>query len=659
MLDDEVRIVIAADDDEFRTIRRDLAKELRSTPSLRLEVLDQPEGDEPPLPTAERLDLARRADIVVVLLGARYADPPVGASRALAHLQYDEALASAHMSLVCLTVSTSDERSPKVVDWEERIARRVRLEQRAHDDPELVHELARRVRILAHTRLVALGRLPEPGAPGAIPVVAVPDGVRRLLGERRGPDVIGPRLGHFGPRRPEARIDPDADASREPARAAADEQWNEAVLAWAAGLWAPMATHLDAAHRHRPLDAEVALLLARTGLASGRADRATRALELADNVAAVATTRGEPRLAGSALLVAARAARVAGVDGTQYAKAAHQLIADRAEPLVELAIDAAAAGRWGDVADHAWAATQRYPDAIVHLAGHPVLAAHPDELLAVVAKVRDQVIERVRPIGKMADRLLDAETSGLGPVPRDIGLLELVEWGSTANDALLAETRRRAARLAAAHDQLRVLRDRPPVEEEVGPEPGATADRRSLVMLAIAFLAGFVVVGIDALGVLPWPVRFLAGAGLVLAVEARHRRGKQREHARLVERARESHARAQELHNHRVRDVLDERRTAAALFRAAVADFEQGALHWWCLLPTVEPDRAGVGDLVRVRRSDPPSGAKVDDALLSRELRLETGVADVEADHLLCRVEARSDDGVLELSHRLAYLSSG
>lgn len=657
MLDDEVRIVIAADDDEFRAVRRDLAKDLRSTPSLRLTVLDQADGDEPPLPTAERLDLARRADIVVVLLGARYADPPLGASRALAHLQYDEALASAHMSLVCLTVATPDERDPGVVEWEHRIARRVRLEQRAHDDPDLVVDLARRVRILAHTRLVSLGRLPEPGAPGSVPIVPIPTEVQRLLGERTGPDRIGPRLGHFGPRRPEPRIDPDADASREPARAAADEQWNEAVLAWAAGLWAPMATHLDAAHRHRPLDEEVALLLARTGLASGRADRATRALELADNIAAVASTRGEPRLAGSALLVAARAARIAGVDGTPYARSAHELIPDRAEPLVELAIDAAAADRWDDVATHAWAATQRYPDAIVHLAGHPVLAARPDELLAVVAHVRDQVIDRVRPIGTTADRLLDPETSGLGPIPRDIGLLELVEWGSAAADALLDETHGRADRLARAHHQLHDLRDRPPVEEEIGPPPGATADRRSLVMLGLAFLAGMLAVGLDVLGAFPWPVRFLAGAGVVLAFEARSRRAKQREHDARIEAAREAHARAQELHNHRVREVLDERRTAASRFRTAVADVEERALHWWCLLPTVEPDRADVGDLVRVRRSDPPDGARIDTALFSRDLRLETGVADVEADHLLCRVEARDDDGALELSHRRAYFN--
>ena len=151
MLEDEVQVVIAADDDELYRVRRDVAKELRRTRKLPIAVLDQDEGDEEPLPVAERLDLARRADLVLVLLGSGYGEPPPGTQRSLPHLQYDVALASPHMALVCSEIASAAAPSSALIDWEERSERRVRIDRRHAIDPQLADGVAHLVRDAAHT----------------------------------------------------------------------------------------------------------------------------------------------------------------------------------------------------------------------------------------------------------------------------------------------------------------------------------------------------------------------------------------------------------------------------------------------------------------------------------------------------------------------------
>ncbi|MEM8903218.1 MAG: hypothetical protein AAGF02_05910 [Actinomycetota bacterium] len=657
VLEDEVQVVIAADDDELYRVRRDVAKELRRTRKLPIAVLDQDEGDEEPLPVAERLDLARRADLVLVLLGSGYGEPPPGTQRSLPHLQYDVALASPHMALVCSEIASAAAPSSALIDWEERIERRVRIDRRHAIDPQLADGVAHLVRDAAHHRLVALGLVGEPGSPTAEPLLWVPDEVWEVVGRRRRPDRVGPRLGLLGPQRPVARIDSTAEPEREPAQIAGDEQWNEAVVAWDSELWGAFADHLAAAHGHRPLDADAALFLARVRSASCRVDRAESALVLARDVAALAELRDEPALASSALLVAARAARVAGADSVEHAQRAHELVPHRAEPLVELAVEAARTEDWDRFSEQAWAATLRYPEAILHLAAHPALAAHPNQLHGVVEELRERVVEQLRPVAEVGRRHLPPGplAADLRPEDVDAGIRRLVEIGADTVEHLHGQLRRLADEVQTAHDRYTALRGDAPPRDKLGPSPDAVIAKDPTPVLAAALVGGFVAALTTGQLGGPWWAHFLAGFTLVQFAEWSWRRRRQADYEVREAAARAADEEEQVVLQQAIQEAHQAREFAVTRFQRAVEDVERNALHWWCLLPTVEPDRAEPGDLVRVRRSDQPAGAIVDLALFPRDLRNVITADEVHGDHVLCRVVDRREDGVLELSRRLAY----
>ncbi|MEM9034080.1 MAG: hypothetical protein AAGD18_05750 [Actinomycetota bacterium] len=636
-----IQVVVAAADHEFDDLRRRLAKQLEQDAPTPLEVLDVPPTSGAPPSTGDRLAAARRADLLLVLLGTAYDDAPQGYQRPIARLQYDAVLSSAHATLLAVTVDTGLDAGPEIDAWRTLIVGRTRTDRFASEDPELLDRLAERVWAAAHSRQVALGLLPEPGGPGNTPPLPLPGEVQAALGAIDGDDPYGDRLEDLGPRIPVDRTAPSGPAAAapggsaastgpptEPARLAAEEQWREAVLAWQTGRWSELAHHLGRGDDERPLDAHTALFRARIGLAAGRIDRAVKAIPLADRAAALATGTGKDHLAAAAMLVASRAARAAGADPTQYVERALTLAPDRAEPLVEQAIVLAEAGRSTEVPALIAAAAERYPGALIGLAGEPAIQGAGPALVEGIDEARARARAHVEPLCELALAVVPSSWAAARPAA-DLPFLDLVRHGQAAAAHVFEELRRWAKVLMGIHQSAVYVEQAQPFADMAPLRPDPPFHR-----VGIAATIGL---GASLLVARAVDSDYLAYFGTWALVATTERSLQER-----IERDAQYHS------------ASAKRLDAAQSFRHHIDRFEQLVGAWPCLAPVAELERAAVGDVVLVPSAAPPAGLPLQTELFPPDLAVVTGPEPPPSPQILVRV-MEDGEGSRSLSRVSAY----
>lgn len=401
-------------------------------------------------PPASVPALVRAADLLVVLLSA----VPVGAGGeprgaeqggavrglrpdlAAAEAVVAEAAAARHVAVVVVAPRSLDELTER---WLTRLAAEHAVAREDRVLTVVAAALAERRRCLSNPVTVpgAYDRAHEPREGRTLDEVGIGDPQPRA-----GPGEQG-----IGP--PAAAGGPGAGSALGADRAGADEQWNEAVQAWRAGLWSAMAEHLRRALARRPLDADAGLwlgrLLAASQSASGRAEAARRITD----AARIAEQKGRVHWAAAAWTWVARLER--RVDPTAALEAANraaELVPHRAEPWVERALVHLV---WGDrsrASDAALAAYRHHERSLSELLDDTLSPPTPADAAVLVDHVRQVSLDRAVQLLQLATRLgADVGVPGgpAGPdsdvVPRLVGAGQLAApspIGAEASDALAA-----------------------------------------------------------------------------------------------------------------------------------------------------------------------------------------------------------------------------
>ena len=276
----------------------------------------------------------------------------------------------------------------------------------------------------------------------------------------------GRTLDEVGVGDPQPRAAPSGDQAVGLDRAGADEQWNDAVQAWRAGLWEAMVEHLQRALTRRPLDADAGLWLARVLAASqsvsGRAEAARRATD----AARIAEQKGRVHWAAAAWLWVARLERrVDPAAALDAANRAAELVPHRAEPWVERALVHLCRGDLSRASGAALAAYRHQERSLSDLLDDTLSPPAPPDAGALVDHVRQVTFDRVVQLLQLSIRL-GAEASGsaeAGGTSRRFSAGQLAApspIGADASDALaamsldeLAEEGRRLS--GAVHAELR------------------------------------------------------------------------------------------------------------------------------------------------------------------------------------------------------------
>lgn len=633
-------VYIASSCDELAALRQRLAERLESHRGVALRAV-LPDGEHPrgSVPWLRNLEAARRASVVVLLVGRRPAARPADGEPSDAQLEHAAALAAEPPPVVLpfLTeLGHDDERAldPTFAEWRLDLLQRHTVAFVPADPPGWV------IDEIHETVCGAIHQLLDDAERERLADVVPDDGLGRLEGPDAGTDelTLDERRSRSGPAVEIEGGEKRDELIRHPARMAAREQRDEARKALALGERQAAIAHFRQALEHRQLDAESAYRLARLLAITGRRQDAQEAVSLALRAAKVAGEDERPLRAAAAHVVAANAAARLGEHerALTLARRATGLAPWYGDAHRELAVAHARNQQVDAALDAAAGAFFRHPPTFRQLRHHPAFQRHAEALAGLEERLCGKVKKVVAGILAVEAELTDAAPAE----PSSEWLFDLLSEGRKATQVALGRLRREAARLRQRserltgqrnqlldlHRQWRDWQQREETRLRLGRPKLAVAGAigSSLVALLVVGAALLFTLSLD----LPEHTsRYAFGSAvalvwLVAVLRWRWRRRKwkadgEQSRARYSQATTALRESGQRLEGH-----LGELRESGRRFERRVHDFEETALRWAILSPGRTPLGAGVGDLVRLG-SEPPGGldVEIDDDPLHPRLR--------------------------------------
>lgn len=607
------QIFLASSFEEHRQLRGVLRQAIDAHPVLPMRAVDLDDGrarHRPPL--RQSLDLVRRSDVTVVLVGRAYGGCPPEARESYTHLEYREASSAGDSAVLVYLVgyAGADEAvaasDPRLAAWCQEI-----LENHTpafFDTDSEVEEIAESILLDIQSALF----------------LTLSESQRRNLdafevgeGETDGP--TRQELTNLSARfeidrdpetRPATRVSPE-DAVLRPARTAAVEQQTEAFRALDLGERSIAALHLRRALDLMPLDPDVNYWLARILLATGRRQDCREALAHALRSSRLAKAAGDGFAAALALLTASRAASRLGDHDSAVAHASHatEEAGWYAGCHVELAARQAEQDDLNAAASSIEAAFFRHPpSALRALHREASLRRHRPWARRLRETLRARVENATRAV--LAEEEKTAALTSGTTVPLDeLSGSAILPLLATARESALRQIDilqdlARGARQAAGESRSKIEgreHDLIALEEDHQRQREQHSSRRPKIRLEGA-IGGFVLGLLSAAltqQVLAIPLVLALGVGLDVLVAAWRRRRFTADGQHLAERQASEAERAKDVLA-RARDEIRQLADDVDRLRVRLEALEASAAAWAILSPTSGLGSAAPGDLVRL-----------------------------------------------------------
>lgn len=314
-------VFLASRFQEFAELRAQLRTRISSHRASQLSVIDLNDGavtSRPPLD--ECLRHVRRSEFMILLLGDTYGALAPHADKSFTHLEYQEAIKEGSNTRVLAFAIGNSYRGGEIQYSEDiRLAAWQRQIEENHTvgffDPDVsIEEVARGIHEQLNYALLEMSA----GASQVDLADDVPDDVLDDIddgslvdeGEVRDLDA---RYGLAEGTREQPRVATDVlSALVRPAAVAAEEQRMEALKALEVDQYSVAVRHFERALDLKPLDWSSNYWLAQLYVASGLRHKAREAMKLAERAARLAESNGHEYSEAAALVIGARAARLAG-----------------------------------------------------------------------------------------------------------------------------------------------------------------------------------------------------------------------------------------------------------------------------------------------------------------------------------------------------------
>jgi tetratricopeptide (TPR) repeat protein len=314
-------VFLASRFEEFAELRAQLRTRIGGHRASQLSVIDLNDGavtSRPPLD--ECLRHVRRSEFMILLIGDTYGALAPHTDKSFTHLEYEEAIKEGSNTRVLVFAIGRSYQHGKI-DYSEdtRLAAWQRQVEENHTvgffDPDVpIEEVARSVHEQLNYALLEMSA----GASQVDLANDLPDDVLDDIDDDNFVDEgevreLDARYGLAEGARETPPVATDVlSALMRPAALAAEEQRTEALKALELDQYSVAVRHLERALDLRPLDWSSNYWLAQLYIASGLKHRAREAMKLAERAARLAESNGQDYSESAALVIAARAARLAG-----------------------------------------------------------------------------------------------------------------------------------------------------------------------------------------------------------------------------------------------------------------------------------------------------------------------------------------------------------